>query len=133
MGGGYEAKFFAATIQASDLHQSILLKLSTNNFHQSLQDLPEQVLTNILIRIRRASSENDRQSVYREVSQLGNKSGGDDVKELFGKYRDLTTFMEELYQLPVFHNTLKPKMLIGAKQVVWGVSVFFPLFCFVLF
>lgn len=87
-----------------------------------MQDLPEQLITNVLIRIRGCISDEDRNSMYREVSNLGNKSGGEDVKDLFGKFRDLTTFLQDLYQLTVFHNTLKPKLLVMAKLVVWGVS-----------
>lgn len=88
-----------------------------------MQDLPEQLMTNILIRIKAARFDKDRQAMYQEVSLLGNKGGGEDVKDLFGKYRDLTAFLGELYQLPIFHNTLKPKMLMNSKQVTWGVRL----------
>jgi hypothetical protein len=97
--------------------------LSTNNKLQSTQDTPDQFMTSILVRMGLTKTPADREAIYEEVAKLDNKGGGQDVKDLFLKHRDVIDFLVPLFHIPALHNCLFPSKFVKAKQVVWGVSV----------
>jgi hypothetical protein len=76
-----------------------------------------------MIRMGLTETPEDKEAMYEEVARLDNKGGGQDVKDLFLKHRDVIDFFLPLFHIPAFHNTLSPNKLVKAKQVVWGVSL----------